>query len=46
MSKTVSAALRAPSVTLVSRLFATLDRLLQTYAEMTIRNGDIPRHGV
>jgi len=27
-------------------LFATVDRLLLAYAEMTIRNGDVPRHGV
>ena len=25
------------------RLFATIDRLLLVYAEMMIRNGDIPR---
>ncbi len=46
MSKTASAALRAPSASLLTRLFAALDRLLLAYAEMTIRNGDIPRHGV
>ena len=46
MSKTASAALRAPSAGLFSRLFATIDRLLLAYAQMTIRNGDIPRHGV
>ena len=33
----------APSSTLFSRLMASLDRWLLAYAEMTIRNGDIPR---
>jgi hypothetical protein len=42
MSKTLSIAL-APSNTLFGRLFATIDRLLLTYAEMTIRNGDVQR---
>jgi hypothetical protein len=28
------------------RLFATIDRLLLAYAEMTIRNGDTPRSNV
>jgi hypothetical protein len=46
MSRTASAAFHAPSAGLFSRLFATVDRLLLAYAEMTIRNGDIPRHGV
>jgi len=46
MSRTATAALRAPSTGLFSRLFASLDRLLLVYAEMAIRNGDIPRHGV
>jgi hypothetical protein len=46
MSRTASTALRAPSAGLFSRLFATIDRLLLAYAEMAIRNGDIPRHGV
>ncbi len=46
MSKTASATFNAPSASLFSRLFATVDRLLLTYAEMTIRKGDIPRHGV
>jgi hypothetical protein len=32
--------------TLLSRLIATLDRLLLAYAEMTIRNGDVPRVGL
>jgi hypothetical protein len=45
MSKTASIAL-APSSSLFGRLFATLDRLLLSYAEMTIRNGDVPRSGV
>ncbi|WP_298258595.1 hypothetical protein [Bradyrhizobium sp.] len=42
MSATASLAL-APSNGLFSRLVATIDRLLMTYAEITIRNGDIPR---
>jgi len=46
MSRTATAAFRAPSATLFTRLFATVDRLLLAYAEMAIRNGDIPRHGV
>lgn len=33
----------APSTGFFSRLVATIDRLLMTYAEITIRNGDIPR---
>ena len=33
----------APSTTLVSRLLAAIDRSLLTYAEITIRNGDILR---
>lgn len=45
MSRTASIAL-APSSTLFGRLFAAIDRLLLAYAEMTIRNGDIPRSGV
>lgn len=46
MSRTTSAALRAPSASPFSRLFAAIDRLLLAYAEMTIRNGDIPRYGI
>jgi hypothetical protein len=46
MSRTTSATLHAPTVSSLSRLFAAIDRLLLAYAEMTIRNGDIPRHGV
>ena len=45
MSRTASIAL-TPSSTLFGRLFAAIDRLLLAYAEMTIRNGDIPRSGV
>ena len=45
MSKTASIRL-APSTTLFGRLFATLDRLLLAYAEMQIRNGDVPRCGL
>jgi len=46
MAKTASPALHAPSASLLSRLLASVDRLLLAYAEMTIRNGDIPRCGV
>ena len=46
MSRTASAAFHAPSTGLFGRLFATVHRLLLAYAEMSIRNGDIPRHGV
>ena len=35
-----------PSTGLFGRLFATIDRLLLAYAEMEIRNGDVPRSGV
>jgi hypothetical protein len=45
MSKIASVAL-APSGTLFTRLFAAIDRLLLAYAEMEIRNGDIPRAGI
>ncbi len=46
MSRTASVAFAAPSNGLFSRLFAKVDRLLLAYAEMTIRNGDVPRYGV
>jgi hypothetical protein len=42
MSKSISIALAQPSNPF-GRLFATIDRLLLAYAEMTIRNGDVPR---
>ena len=45
MSKIASIAF-APSSSLFGRLFATIDRLLLSYAEMTIRNGDVPRSDV
>ena len=45
MSKTASIGY-APSASLFSRFVATLDRLLMAYAEMTIRNGDVPRVGL
>jgi len=35
-----------PSAPLFSRLLATIDQWLLAYAEMTIRNGDIPRYNV
>ena len=45
MSKAASIRL-APSNNLFGRLFATIDRLLLAYAEMAIRNGDVPRCGI
>ncbi len=45
MSKTAAIAF-SPSTGLFGRLFASLDRLLLAYAEMEIRNGDVPRAGV
>ena len=45
MSRTASIPL-ASSSTPLSRLFASIDRLLLAYAEMTIRNGDAPRSNV
>jgi hypothetical protein len=46
MSSPASAALYTLSNGLFGRLFAAVDRLLLAYAEMAIRNGDIPRHGI
>jgi hypothetical protein len=46
MSRTASVVLKAPSAGIFSRLFSLIDRWLLAYAEMSIRNGDIPRHGV
>lgn len=45
MSKTATIRL-APSSSLFGRLFATIDRLLLAYAEMEIRNGNVPRCGI
>jgi hypothetical protein len=45
MSKTASIAL-APSNTLFGRLLATIDRLLMKSAEISNRNGDLPRFGL
>ena len=45
MSKTASIRL-SPSSTLFGRLFVTIDRLLLAYAEMEIRNGNVPRCGI
>jgi len=42
MSRTASIAF-APSGSLFGRLFASIDRLLLAYAEITIRNGDVSR---
>ena len=46
MSKTASFDFAPSTPSLLSRFMATLDRLLMAYAEMTIRNGDVPRAGV
>jgi hypothetical protein len=45
MSRTATISF-APSSTPFGRLFAALDRLLLASAEMTIRNGDVPRSNV
>ena len=45
MSRTASIPFAATG-TPFGRLFAAIDRLLLAYAEMTIRNGDIPRSNV
>jgi hypothetical protein len=45
MSRTASIPF-APSSMPFGRLFAAIDRLLLAYAEMMIRNGDIPRSDV
>jgi hypothetical protein len=45
MSKTASIAL-TPSNTLFGRLLATIDRLLMKSAEISNRNGDLPRFGL
>jgi hypothetical protein len=45
MSKTASIAL-SPSATPFGRLFSTIDRWLLAWAEITIRNGDVPRFGL
>ena len=46
MSKTATVAFTPSAVPLFSRLLATIDQWLLAYAEMTIRNGDIPRCNV
>ena len=40
---TTAAIAFTPSASVLSRLLATIDRWLLAYAEITIRNGDIPR---
>lgn len=45
MSNTAAIAF-APSATLFSRVLAAIDRSLMTYAELTIRNGDVLRCNV
>jgi hypothetical protein len=45
MSKTATIAISAPT-SLWGRLLATIDRLLMKSAEISIRNGDLPRFGL
>jgi hypothetical protein len=45
MSKTASVALQ-PSSSLLARLIAALDRALMASAEISNRNGDLPRFGL
>jgi hypothetical protein len=45
MSKTASVAL-VPSSSLFGRLLATIDRLLMASAQISNRNGDLPRFGL
>lgn len=45
MSKITAIAI-APPTTLFARLLATLDRLLMKSAEISNRNGDLPRPGL
>jgi hypothetical protein len=45
MSNTASIVF-APRSTLIGRLVAAIDQLLLAYAEITIRNGDVPRCNV
>jgi hypothetical protein len=45
MSKSAAVVL-SPSTTLFGRFLASFDRLLMAYAEMNIRNGDVPRFGL
>jgi hypothetical protein len=45
MSKTASAAL-APSSSLFGRLMVVIDHLLMASAEISNRNGDLPRFGL
>ncbi len=45
MSKTAAIRL-SPPPTLFSRFLVAVDRWLMTYAEIQIRNGDVPRVGL
>ncbi|MHB0772634.1 hypothetical protein [Bradyrhizobium sp. 5.13L] len=45
MSKSASVAL-APSSSLFARLMAAIDSFLMTSAEISNRNGDLPRFGL
>jgi hypothetical protein len=45
MTKTAAISL-APSTSLLGRLLAAIDRLLMASAEISNRNGDLPRFGL
>jgi hypothetical protein len=45
MSKTASIAMSAPT-SVWGRLLATIARLLMKSAEISVRNGDLPRFGL
>jgi hypothetical protein len=45
MPKTASIDL-SPSITLLGRLLAVIDRVLMANARIAIRNGDLPRFGL
>jgi hypothetical protein len=46
MSNTASILVAPRRRTLIGRLWIAIDRLLLAYAEITIRNGDVPRCNV
>jgi hypothetical protein len=45
MSKTAAIGF-APSITLLGRLIASIDRMLMTSARAAVRNGDLPYFGL
>ncbi|WP_426434828.1 hypothetical protein [Bradyrhizobium genosp. P] len=46
MSKTTALAIAPSATTLFGRLLAAIDRLLMKSAEISNRNGDLPRVGL